>query len=252
MTDIAVSSVSDDVYTFTSISVNSIEYWSYNWDTNTFPLRNLIPGKYSIYAVSEPKNKEDISSVRYDSEQFYLINKDYYINQALIGNTVIVTVFIDGEDTNYQWDNNEIKRYLWEITVSKDYLITKSQEQEINKKLNIEILGFDSDGHIVNDIAKFSPVRANYGKPMTWNWKEWMPQALNNLDIYNNYNGRISNIVASYKMQNDDVDNVVLLFIVPDGKLLGGGETNSKNYLKDDSFMLGIYGAPFSVIYQSV
>ena len=57
-----------------AVQVNTSDRrWSYDWDTKENPFRHsLRSGNYTIYAVSEPKNKEDINNSVFDSITFKL------------------------------------------------------------------------------------------------------------------------------------------------------------------------------------
>ena len=60
--------VSDQKVTFTQEEVEADDTWSYKWNTADLAddaVRTLDAGGYTIYAVSQPKNKDDLSDAKY-------------------------------------------------------------------------------------------------------------------------------------------------------------------------------------------
>jgi PGF-CTERM protein len=60
--------VSDQADTFTEEEVEADDTWSYKWNTADLAdeaVRSLDAGGYTIYAVSQPKNKDDLSQAKY-------------------------------------------------------------------------------------------------------------------------------------------------------------------------------------------
>lgn len=60
--------VSDQADTFTREEVEADDTWSYKWNTADLAedaVRTLDAGGYTIYAVSQPKNKDDLSDAKY-------------------------------------------------------------------------------------------------------------------------------------------------------------------------------------------
>jgi PGF-CTERM protein len=60
--------VSDQKVTFTEEEVDADDTWSYKWNTADLAdeaVRTLDAGGYTIYAVSQPKNKDDLSEAKY-------------------------------------------------------------------------------------------------------------------------------------------------------------------------------------------
>jgi|GEM_PF-3322473 len=60
----AINTISDNKGTFTEVKVETDNTWNYEWDTSkVLDLRES--GTYMIYAVAEPKNKEDLTPDNY-------------------------------------------------------------------------------------------------------------------------------------------------------------------------------------------
>lgn len=60
----AINTISDNKGTFTEVKVEQDNTWNYEWDTSKI-LELRESGSYTIYAVTEPRNKEDLSPENY-------------------------------------------------------------------------------------------------------------------------------------------------------------------------------------------
>lgn len=64
LSDLAIPSVTGDENTFAKAAVNADGKWRYSLDLNGM---DFNPGTYTVYVVSEPKNKADLSGGTYDT-----------------------------------------------------------------------------------------------------------------------------------------------------------------------------------------
>jgi len=72
---------------FTTKPVETDDTWTYKWDTSrTVRARNLDAGGYTVYAVSQPRDKGDLSGAQYDTASIQL--RSAFITATTSGATV--------------------------------------------------------------------------------------------------------------------------------------------------------------------
>ena len=60
-----ITAVVNDLYdTFVYVPVDKIKLWDFDWDTGDVPIK---PGKYTIYALSSPKDRFHLDNTHYDT-----------------------------------------------------------------------------------------------------------------------------------------------------------------------------------------
>jgi len=92
--------IDGEAATFTSVSVKDGNTWSWKWMTATVALN---PGTYTIFAVSHPRNRNNLAGVRYGAVS--IIIKNPFIDASLsqsnlpIGDTMYINGFAAGGPT---------------------------------------------------------------------------------------------------------------------------------------------------------
>jgi hypothetical protein len=71
LSDVAVPVEDNNPVTFTRVTVEADDTWSYRWSTGDLA-RHLDAGGYTIYAVAEPRGKGSLSGVRYATTSIQL------------------------------------------------------------------------------------------------------------------------------------------------------------------------------------
>ena len=66
LNDINQNAVNEDRTTLTRVSVEDDSTWYYDWNTSEISGGPLLPGEYTIYAVSDPKNILSLEGAVYD------------------------------------------------------------------------------------------------------------------------------------------------------------------------------------------
>lgn len=105
--NISIHAISDNKGTFTTVEVAENNTWSYEWDTSKISeIRES--GTYTIYAISEPKNKNDLSSGKYGTVSVIL--KNPFIAAALSQSIVA-----RGDEFHFNGvaEGNPNNIYLW-------------------------------------------------------------------------------------------------------------------------------------------
>lgn len=118
--NIPINAISDNMGTFTAVEVAGDNTWSYEWDTsNISEIRES--GTYTIYAISDPKNKNDLSSGKYGtvsvilknpfiaaalSQPFVARGDEFHLNGVAEGNPNNIYLWIFGK--NYRLLQNPI------------------------------------------------------------------------------------------------------------------------------------------------
>jgi hypothetical protein len=83
LNDPGTAAVTGNEDTFVKVEVNSVNTWNYALDTSQL---DFEPGTYTIYAVTEPDNKEDLSSGEYNTVSIMI--KKPFITAQLSGQVI--------------------------------------------------------------------------------------------------------------------------------------------------------------------
>ena len=72
--------------TFTTVCVDSDDTWSYKWNTADLNGKSLDAGSYTVYAISEPREKNELLDARYATASISL--RDGFLTATTSGATV--------------------------------------------------------------------------------------------------------------------------------------------------------------------
>ncbi|MHB8164195.1 MAG: MEMAR_RS02690 family S-layer glycoprotein, partial [Methanoregula sp.] len=136
----AISAISDNKGTFTEVIVGPDNTWNYEWDTSKVQdLRET--GTYTIYVITESKNKEDLSPENYKTTSITI--KNSFISATMSHNKVARgdECFITGTA-----EGNPNSVYLWvfgpnyqllenPINVNSDASFSFNFTRDLTKKL---------------------------------------------------------------------------------------------------------------------
>jgi hypothetical protein len=138
--NIPVNAISDNPSTFTVVPVIGDNTWSYEWDTKKISdIRET--GQFTIYAVSEPKNKEDVTKAMYATLSVILKNpfisgvaSKSYVAQ---GDELFITGIAEGNPENiFLWVfGNKYRLMQNPILVNKDSSFIFKFSRELTKTL---------------------------------------------------------------------------------------------------------------------
>ena len=137
--NIPINAISDNSGTFTVVNVAEDNTWSYEWETSKITdIRES--GTFLIYAVSDPKNKNDLSSGKYATVSVIL--KNPFIAAALSksyvarGDELILSGVAEGSPNNvFLWVFGKNYRLMQNpINVAKDSSFNFVFSRQLTKK----------------------------------------------------------------------------------------------------------------------
>jgi hypothetical protein len=138
--DIPVNAISDNPSTFTAIPLKEDNTWSYEWDTKKIKdIRES--GTFTIYAVSEPKNKEDFTRAKYATLSVILKNPfiSGVVSKSIVarGDELFITGIAEGNPDNiFLWVFGKNYRLMQNpIVVNKDSSFIFKFSRELTKTL---------------------------------------------------------------------------------------------------------------------
>jgi hypothetical protein len=138
--DIPVNAISNNPSTFTVIPVMEDNTWSYEWDTKKIKdIRES--GTFTIYAVSESKNKEDFTKARYATLSVILKNPfiSGVVSKSFVarGDELFITGIAEGNPDNiFLWVFGKNYRLMQNpIIVNKDSSFIFKFSRELTKTL---------------------------------------------------------------------------------------------------------------------
>ncbi|MFA7198501.1 MAG: MEMAR_RS02690 family S-layer glycoprotein [Methanoculleus sp.] len=123
---------------FVHVDVEADDTWSYKWDTSSIT-RSLDSGGYTIYAVSAPRDKDNLANVEYSTATVQL--RPGFITATMSGATIA-----KGDDVTITGtaQGNPSNVYIW--------VFGKNYYGGNNGQLNVQSVSVESDGTFDYDI----------------------------------------------------------------------------------------------------
>src|SRR5208337_2758726 len=140
--NIPINAISDNAGTFTVTTIEKENTWFYEWDTSKITdIRES--GQFTIYAVSVPKNKNDLSSGKYATVSVMLKNPfiSATVSQSCVakGDELFITGVAEGNPNNvFLWVFGKNYRLMQNpINVNKDSSFSFIFSRELTKTLEV-------------------------------------------------------------------------------------------------------------------
>ncbi|MFA4875871.1 MAG: DUF4062 domain-containing protein [Methanoregula sp.] len=138
--NLAINTISDNKGTFTEVRVEPDNTWTYEWDTSkVIDLRES--GTYTIFAVTDPKNKEDLSPENYSTTLITIKNPfiSATMSRSIVarGDECFITGIAEGNPNSvYLWIFGANYRMLQNpINVNADASFSFKFTRDLTKKL---------------------------------------------------------------------------------------------------------------------